>query len=860
MNDFESLVDRFDTVAEQQPGDVAVSSPSRETTFAQLAATSNRIGRAIYREGSEGPVALLVDDVDTVVSSMYGVLRAGRFWVVLDTRTPENRLSQIVRDSGATTFLYDKRHEPLLRSIAPHGAGCLPLEDSEGEDGTQFALDRRPRDIAAITYTSGSTGSPKGVVQTEAYLLEHVRMVSTEPDWSLGRGDRRIFIGSPTFGGAIGGLLGTTIYGATLQPFPLGTSNLLELANWMLARETTIYQSTPALFRQLMLAIPAGMKFPSVRRVRIGGDVVTRQDVELFGAHFDDATILTISYSSSECGRIAANEITGSTRVGDVVPVGRPLPGVRVRIVDENGGDVPSGETGQIIVNSPQTATGYWNNGNEEERFESGADGITSFRTGDLGRFDENGELYFCGRVDDQLKIRGFRVEPVEIEAILRTHPAVRDAAVIGKKNDSGDVALHAFATVNSPVKNAELRSHIARALPDYMVPGLIQILDEFPVTGVGKVDRQALGRIDRSSAPVGEKVTPRSVTETALQEIWRVALDSRAVGVRDDFFELGGNSILAARVFAEVEQKFGLRLPLSSLFDAPTIEDQARLLEDGGWEQYYKVLVTMRASGSRPKLFLVAGGGGNVVGFRGLVELLGEDQPVYALQSPWLADDDMGDAGLVEIATRYVEAVRSVQPAGPYFFAGYSSGGTYAYEMAQQLTSQGESVAFLAMLDTACNYGWKRDSMPVRIYRRIAKLARNPGFRLKQYSKEYIKRATRVVTRRGNKVLEKALGPGAPRFELNRRWLPGASDYHAEPYAGRITLIKATQKGNHEGGGPVENWAAFARDGADIVRIEGTHTTMLEDPAVRDLAAAFTRMIDKSLQSKEEDLESTRP
>ena len=323
------------------------------------------------------------------------------------------------------------------------------------------------------------------------------------------------------------------------------------------------------------------------------------------------------------------------------------------------------------------------------------------YRTGDLAKWLPDGSLEFIGRTDFQVKIRGIRIEPGEIEVVLNQHPAVQAAVVEVYEHDDKEKKLVAYVAGNvSQLSQSGIRDFLKTCLPQYMIPAAIVILEKFPVNANGKINRLALPHpaIARSEK---DFVAPRNPLEEWLVAIWQEILSVQAIGVTDDFFELGGDSLLAVRIFLEIEKRLGKKLPLATLFKMPTIERLAQKVQEEMPLQDWTPVVAIQLQGSRPPFFAIHGRDGNVLFYRKLSRCLETDQPFYALQSQGLDGKPISRLSVEAIADYYLQEIRNIRPHGPYMVGGYSFGGVVAYEIAQKLCSAGEEVALLVLFDT---------------------------------------------------------------------------------------------------------------------------------------------------------------
>ena len=399
---------------------------------------------------------------------------------------------------------------------------------------------------------------------------------------------------------------------------------------------------------------------------------------------------------------------------GRFVPIGKPLPNTRVYVLDGSLQPQPIGIPGELCVGGAGVARGYLNRSElTAQRFVPDPfrdePGARMYRTGDLARWLADGTIEFIGRSDRQLKIRGFRIEPGEIEAVLERHPSVRAAAVTDRQDDSGTPRLVAYLVATDqgdPAAPDELRAFAAEQLPAYMIPSAWVPLAELPSTPNGKTDLNALPdpHFDRA-AQAGELVAARTPSEKRLVEIWREILDVEQIGITDNFFALGGHSLLAMRLFTQIEDRLGVRLPLAALFQGATIAEMARMVDEqrgSARTQAWTSVVPMQPRGERPPFFLIGWVGGQLIGYHALVEAFPDDVPLYGLQAPGIDGSRRLPISTIEgLAAHYIEEMRKFQPQGPYYIGGFCFAGIVAYEMARQLTERGVELGMVALIDS---------------------------------------------------------------------------------------------------------------------------------------------------------------
>jgi thioesterase domain-containing protein/acyl carrier protein len=548
--------------------------------------------------------------------------------------------------------------------------------------------------------------------------------------------------------------------------------------------------------------------------------------------------------------------------------IGTPIPDLQVYILDPRGQPVPVGVTGEMYVGGAGLGRGYLDRPElTAERFVpdpfSGKPGARLYRTGDLARFLPGRDIEYLGRTDDQVKIRGFRIELGEIESLLCRYPAVREAVVLAREDSPGDKRLVAYLVADTAAATTGLiREHLKRHLPDYMLPSAFVFLKKLPLTANGKVDRRALPAPDTTrSAVQNEFIAPRDEVESKLTALWEKVLEIQPVGVRDNFFELGGHSLLGVRLFAHMEKQFSKKLPLATLFQAPTVEQLAAQLREGKERTTCSSLVAIQPKGTRPPIFFMHGaGGGNLWTYANLAPYLGADQPVYGLES-------RGMRGLEEftriedMAAHYIEEIRTAQPRGPYYLGGYCFGGNVAYEIARQLHEQGEQIALLALMESAPpNSGeriqWWRPGF-------LAKFAINAAYWFNDFfhqepadRQSFVRRKFRVLGKKMKRWFWRD-DPDAAAIDLDeiidaaqfpelelRLWeihLRAIRDYVPGHYAGQVTLFRTRTQPFFCSFDPLYGWSELAAGGVEAIAIPGSHEKIFVEPQVRTLAAKLS-------------------
>lgn len=578
----QTIADRFEQQAAKYPQHIAVRTPDSTLTYEALDKAANRIASAILErpQPTDEPVALLFANGAPFVTASIAALKAGTIQVALESSVPKARLRYILEQSQARVVITDSKNISLAQELS--NLPTINIDDLDSRFCSAAPKrDLPPETMAAIAYTSGSTGQPKGIVWNHRGVL-HAVMRHTNTNHVCA--EDRLVTFRATLRPALYGLLN----GATCYPVDLRATDTVELSDWLIRERITIYRAAVSAFRSFAGSLSGKEQFPDLRLILLFGEAVHRTDVELYKKLFADDAILGSSLGCSEYDDYASFFVDKATSLpGGVVPGGYPIADTQVLILDARGRSLGVDQIGEIVIHSRYNAIGYWRRPDlTQEVFVPDPDdsGQTFYHTGDLGRHALDGCLYHHGRTDFQVKIRGYRVEVSEIEAALREIEGVREAVVVGKEVALGNWRLIAYliGTHGRLPGIGALRRQLSGKLPDYMVPWTFMVVDSMPLTATGKVDRRALPMPDGTRPALETRYqAPDSATELQLAEIWSEVLALTPVGIHDDFLELGGDSLLAMQVISRVLGRFRVAVTQRDLFDAATIAEMAALIDD---------------------------------------------------------------------------------------------------------------------------------------------------------------------------------------------------------------------------------------------------------------------------------------
>ena len=702
--------------ARQWPDEPALITNERRVSWRALQAWANRLSHRL-REAGVGramPVVVALERGAGQVAAVHGVLGAGGAYVPVDPAWPAERIAFVLRDTGARCVVTSLATRAAL--ALPPQLPCVCVDDPalDQQPGTPLPALQQPGDLAYVIYTSGSTGQPKGVMVDHRAALNTVLDVNRR--FGVTQRDVVYGISALTFDLSVYDLFGTAAAGAALV-LPSG-AEAQQPAAWIEAVQrhgVTVWNSVPALMQLLADAAHIGSKqLPSLKTVMLSGDWIP----------------VTLPEQARRCVPNAAwHSLGGATEaaiwsihhpIGPVdpgwtsIPYGRPLANQRWHVLADDGTDAPDWVPGQLHIAGDGLALGYWGDAEKTARafVRHPRTGERLYRTGDLGRYLPDGTLEFLGRADHQVKVQGHRIELGEIEHALLAHPGVQAAAVlaVGERTARRLVGFCAVAP-GQGVDGAALQAHLRATLPAHMVPPQLHCLAALPLSANGKVDRAALQQQALTQAQVQAQMQvpaadaapthqpPRTPLERQLVQIWQDVLGLPSVGVHDDFFEIGGQSFAGIQVMTRIAQQLGRRLPLGELLRGRTIAHLARSVEQAArWSPLVRIREIDAGSAGAP-LFLVHPAGGNVLCYWALAQRL--QRPVHGLQAAGLDGEREPLADLPAMAALYLQALRELQPEGPYHLGAWSSGGLVAFEMARQLEAAGETVRQLILVDT---------------------------------------------------------------------------------------------------------------------------------------------------------------
>lgn len=690
----QTFVTLFEQQVTKNPHQIALVFESQTLTYQQLNQKSNQIAHYLiqnYKIQPDTLIAICVERSFEMIIGILAILKAGAAYLPIDPNYPQERIQFMLEDSGTSILLtqsFIQDQLPLKSFKNSCKIVCLDAETFDSELTKNPSTPSKPDNLAYLIYTSGSTGKPKGVIIQHRALTNFV--LAWIQTFKLQSHRRFLQLASFSFDMSIAEIAPTLVVGACLylskKETLLDTQSLVKLLATAKISDIII---PPSL---LSILLPNAL--PDLQTIVVGGEPCSAELVAKWtpGRQFWNGygpTETTICVIGSLC------------QPNDKKPlIGKPFPNIRVYILDAQNQPLPPGIPGELCIAGVSLARGYLNRPDltQEKFIEVNLFGKSEriYKTGDLAKWNYDGNLEYLGRIDDQIKLRGFRIELGEIESVLLQHPSVKEAIVTLYKTENNQ-SLIAYITGTSNDLATELKNYLKSLLPDYMIPAQIIILDKLPLTAHGKVDRKALPKPNLFLA--GEYAPPRNEIEKQLVQIWSITLKQQKIGIHDNFFDLGGHSLLAMTLLNNIQEFFEQQIPLSTLFQNPTIAQLAQEISNTKTQQTHLNLLPLQPFGKAQPLFCVPGANGHSFYFRDLAINLGTERPVYGLETPGRDGLSPLPKSVEDHANQLINLLRQ-QAQSPYLLAGYSSGCAVAFEMAYQLEKQGEKVDLLAIFD----------------------------------------------------------------------------------------------------------------------------------------------------------------
>lgn len=825
-------------------------------TYQQLNEQTNRLANWLIDNGTKTGdiIGLAMGRSAEMVICLLAIIKAGAAYLPLDPGFPEDRLNFMLADSGSSLLLTTSNHRDLFNSDVKQLLVEEILSQSATYPVTTPAVTVTGTDLIYLLYTSGSTGLPKGVQILHQGMVNLLLSMQTAP--GITQDDVLLAVTTISFDMAGVELYLPLVSGAMVIVADSDATKDGRILMDMVRRENvTIMQATPYTWRMM---IAAGWEETLPLKVLCGGEPMTKKLADNLLAR---CQALWNCYGPTETTIYSTVKKIEDTV--NAITIGVPVNNTQVYIINDKLQPVPDGEVGEISIGGDGLAQGYLNRPElNTKKFVPGpVEGRTVYRTGDLGKIDAEGEIVYLGRIDNQIKIRGFRIETEEIEHNLTRLNNINEAVIAVYTDELDNQRLVAYIQLKDDNLEPDQRAWtegLKDKLPDYMLPNDYIIVEEFPVTPNGKIDRKALPKPTPATViNTGIVTAPVTDTEKTIAELWEKYLGIKNIGITDNFFALGGHSIVAVQIMVAIEKITGQRIPIAILFEYPTIQQLARWIDSADKQTTWKSLVRIKAGGNKMPVYIVHGQGLNLLIFNGLATHLDPDQPVYGLQSLGLNGVDEQLDTVEEIAAHYNSEILEQNPTGPYAIIGYSLGGHIALEMVKQLEAMGKEVKLLGMMDTNLK-PHDGDTKTARIFAKIKRQFPKALFFLKSFVTDpvaTISYQSLIMKLKTQETLEK-LGlykkeqaEDIPDYmnTLVEKLHQAVAKYKETPYNGHIFLFKAKKRIFFVDDPKYLGWKDYAKKGVIVNEVPGDHKDMLLPPNDKQFAKILQRVLDEA-------------
>ncbi|MBS1525465.1 MAG: amino acid adenylation domain-containing protein [Bacteroidetes bacterium] len=854
-----NLAQLFEEQAERTPDAIALLQHEGSMTYNELNEKANILAWRLIENGvSTGDnIGLIAARGFDMIVGMYGIMKAGGAYVPIDPEYPLERQQYILSNSSVTRVVADNDY-PLQNSVNPEVFVNLHSTDLNGvrKDNPGIKIDSKQ--LAYTIYTSGSTGRPKGVMIEHHSAVNLVQWVNKQ--FNICGDDRLLFITSMCFDLSVYDIFGMLAAGGSIAVVKQEeVMDVAKLKDMMLKYGITFWDSVPTTMDYLVRELEnhdSDYLQPSLRIVFMSGDWIPVNLPGRIKKFFPNADVISLGGATE--GTIWSNfyPVKQAGKDWSSIPYGRPIDNNFFYILNEQLQPAPLGVAGELYIGGVGVARGYANDPDKtnysfvSDPFNDKAGG-RMYRTGDLGRMLPDMNMEFIGRKDDQVKIRGFRIELGEIESVLKQCGAVRDVVVLAKNDKEGKKRLISYIVPSEHYKRDEVIAFLKTKVPDYMVPSLWMELAKLPLTTNGKVDKKALPDFEAEIQLKETYAAPQTESEKLLADIWSQVLKIGQVGVQDNFFDIGGHSLLAVQIMSRIEKKTGKKFPIATLFRFPTIASLGAFLDEEEEKDYHwRSLVPIKPSGHKTPVYLVHGIGMNVLNFNDLASYVDTEQPVYGFQGLGLDGAGNPPASIEEIASFYVNELLKHNPKGPYAVAGYSIGGFIAVEMARQLLAQGRQIKMFGIFDTDAENA--RENEPWHII--IPKVVKRYLPRFMGGEKSLRKQLAYVIRTRteaiGDKVGIAKQAESKLYYallnELIGRYQSALDNYTIKPVGAKVHLFKAKINVHYNDDKEYLGWKKFAKNGVELLAVPGDHLDMLKMPN----AAVFGRILQNALDN----------
>jgi amino acid adenylation domain-containing protein len=874
----------------QNPDSIAIQDALATLTYQQLSSRVNQLANYLRKQGVKADVlvGIYAERSIEIAIAILGVLRAGGAYVPIDPTYPKDRSIAIIEETGLELILTQQH---LVADLPTTGITAFLLDTQWAEIATESeeiaSAQTTPANLAYVMYTSGSTGKPQGVQMTieqvNCYLDAIDDAVEIQPD------DIYLHSASFSFSSSIRQLLLPLSQGAKVVIASKDNlTNLFSLLELIHTEKITVFDTVASVWNYILISLAEleqahRLQFANsqIGLLIFSGGLLTSQLLRRVRSQFQQPPRIANIYGQTETIGVCAYLVPDDfNQTEGYVPIGSPYPHNHLYIVNDELGRVRAGAIGELCVAVTSLVRGYLNNPqlndlkfipnpfatNRQERL---------YKTGDLARYLPDGSLEIVGRQDFQVKIRGMRVEIEEIETVLTQYPDIQQAAVVGRTRctcrnpnlttpsttPADEQIIVAYIVADPQINLGDLRSFLLTKLAEYAIPSAFEILDALPLTPNNKLDRKRLPEPSQGAATF---VPPRDELELQLIQIWERILGIQPIGISDNFFDLGGHSLIALQLFAQIEQTWQKRLSWSILFESATVAEIADIIRHEVDSTTRSPLVLLKSGQNQSPLFCVHAIGGTLFNYYDLVRRLGEKRPIYGLQAQGIDGTQQPLDRVEDIASYFISTIQTIQPHGPYFLVGHSFGGIVAFEMARQIAERGERVDFLGIVDIRSPH-LAKDTMSLKKWLKFhASKLQELRFREQlEYCLDKIFYRISIGTKGETEGYKEVMARKLASFEMFAPELLTVLDanlqamksYLPRVYSGRATLFWCEYQSLYIDRYPDLGWGQLATGGVETVAIPGEHLSLMAEPHVRVLAEKLQSCLDNAVTAAKSDL-----
>lgn len=855
-----TLVDIFEEQVAKTPDGIALRQHDKTLTYTELNEKANQLAHFLIEHGVQctDNIGIIATRGFNMIIGMFGIMKAGGAYVPIDPEYPIDRQEYILQNSAAIKVIADGDY-PLQDLVPPDQFIKINTLDLSGYSNANPGLEIDSTQLGYTIYTSGSTGRPKGV------MIEHHSAVNlclwVNKEYNVGPDDRLLFITSMCFDLSVYDIFGMLAAGGSVVIVEQQElMDVPKLKDMMLNYGITFWDSVPTTMDYLVRELESrdnDYVQETLRVVFMSGDWIPVNLPARIKKYFPQTKVISLGGATE--GTVWSNffPVNEVGKDWNSIPYGRPLANNFFYILNDQLQPQPVGIPGELYIGGVGVARGYANDEAKtsysfvKDPFSDKAGG-RMYRTGDLGRMLPSINMEFIGRKDNQVKIRGYRIELGEIESVLAQCDVVRQAVVLAKDDKDKKKRLVSYVVGKGDYSRDKVIDFLKAKLPDYMVPTLWMELDELPLTSNSKIDRKSLPDFDAEEQLKDNYAAPRTETEKAVAEIWQAVLKLQRVGIDDNFFDIGGHSLLAVQIMTRIEKKLRKKHPIAVLFQYPTVAQLSSFIEKEDTKNIkWRTIVPIKPTGSKMPLYIVHGAGLNVLNFHDLASMADSEQPIFGIQGIGVDGEEAVFKNIEDIASFYTNELVKHNPTGPYAIAGYSIGGFLAVEMARKIQEMGKEVKMLIIFDTDADNARETEPwyviMPKVMKRYLPRFLGGKKSLRKQLAYKFRSNKEILTNKVGLQGKPESAEYYALLDSIKGRYFAAFKDYKLTPVNVNIHLFKADFNDHYNDDEVYLGWKKYTTKDVKRYLVPGNHLTMMVPPNVSNLAEELQQVLNNA-------------